>query len=228
MSKKDSKLVVPTIVLIILILITILFSLYVYYYRTYKSNTDEIINKEVTTYEKKQLEDYLNNIAPCFSKILVVSDEKDGDKINYNNNLLTDENKQRFVFDYLNLKNIQDISYYSSGDKTYMDLNIYKGYYKLLFGSEFTNIIHSDENNTYDNEDYVYYNDISLDKDYSISNFKIKNAAYDGYKKVYSALSEVELNESMQTLSEETTAIVIIEYNTIEEDIQLLKFKIRK
>ena len=133
MSKKDSKLVVPTIVLIILILITILFSLYVYYYRTYKSNTDEIINKEVTTYEKKQLEDYLNNIAPCFSKILVGKDEKDSDKINYNNNLLTDENKQRFVFDYLNLKNIQDISYYSSGDKTYIPIKIIFMIKKIMY-----------------------------------------------------------------------------------------------
>lgn len=215
------------IVLIFLILITVIYSLYVYYYKHYKVDEPHIVSTELSNFQKEEIINYLNSISTSFRGMFIEKDNDDALSINYDNNLLNTENKQRFVFNYLKDKEVSDIKLFTSGNNTYLDYSTFNKYYKVLFGLASTNRVQSNDKTEYDNEDYVYYNESEF-SEYGIEKFDIISGVYDARNNLYSVITSIKYNDKVRKKLSKDSDEAIILYGVNEEDIYLVMFKIKK
>lgn len=215
------------IVLIFLILITVIYSLYVYYYKHYKVDEPHIVSTELSNFQKEEIINYLNSISTSFRGMFIEKDSDDDLSINYDNNLLNTENKQRFVFNYLKDKEVSDIKLFTSGNNTYLDYSTFNKYYKVLFGLASTDRVQSNDKTEYDNEDYVYYNESEF-SEYGIEKFDIISGVYDARNNLYSVITRIKYNDKVRKKLSKDSDEAIILYGVNEEDIYLVIFKIKK
>lgn len=215
------------IILIFLILVTIVYSLYVYYYKHYRVSEPNVVSTELSNFQKEELNNYLNDISTSFRGMFINKDGNDKLFINYDNNLLDTESKQRFVFNYLKDKNVSDIDFITSGNNTYLDYDTFDKFYKILFGTTLSDRIRSNDKTEYDNDDYVYYN-VGQFEEYGIDSFAVKSGVFDSRSNLYSALVDIKYNENVINKFDRESDEAIILYGVFEEDIYLVMFKIRK
>ena len=215
------------IILIFLILITVIYSLYVYYYKHYRVPEPNVVSTELSDFQKEELNSYLNDISTSFRGMFINKGDDDKLFINYDNNLLDTESKQRFVFNYLKDKNVSDIDFVTSGSNTYLDYDTFDKFYRILFGTTLSDRIHSNDKTEYDNDNYVYYN-VGQFEEYGIDSFAIKSGVFDSRSNLYSALVSIKYNENVVKKFDRDSDEAIILYGVNEEDIYLVMFKIRK
>lgn len=215
------------IILIFLIMITVVYSLYVYYYKHYMVDEPNIVSTELSSFQKEELNSYLNSISTSFRGMFVNRDSDDKLFINYDNNLLDTESKQRFVFNYLKDKDVSDINFATSGNNTYLDYDTFDKYYRILFGTTLSDRVRSNDKTEYDDDAYVYYNVGRFDE-YGIDSFEVKSGVFDSRSNLYSALVSIKYNENVIKKFAVDMDDAIILYGVNEEDIYLVMFKIRK
>lgn len=215
------------IILIFLIMITVVYSLYVYYYKHYRVDEPNIVSTELSSFQKEELNSYLNSISTSFRGMFVNRDSDDKLFINYDNNLLDTESKQRFVFNYLKDKDVSDINFATSGNNTYLDYDTFDKYYRILFGTTLSDRVRSNDKTEYDDDAYVYYNVGRFDE-YGIDSFEVKSGVFDSRSNLYSALVSIKYNENVIKKFAVDMDDAIILYGVNEEDIYLVMFKIRK